>query len=377
MSFSTESHDLEFNPTFSTTVTLSAEATHWAIQICQQAADSEQQWSTFLIAMALRGLQQWLAEGAFFPSLSFDANHPPGQGLNCRVGGFRLCLLAQGGGSDELVPIPEATLDDEDNFAHLYILAEVHEEYDRVDILGGLRRDRLLAYKQQTHMPLNSDHNYMVPLSCFDTPPEDVLLYLNCLNPDMLAASDELSTAGKSQILKLGTGVAVNAGRWLQNQLDAVAETLHWTLMPPLAPNHALMSISTPEDELEAVLRDLDARGVNIPPMARGPFIDLQQQGLPCRLFIQTWTLVESETPEWSLFLILGPIPGQHLPVGTRLRLKDATSTLAAPTLEEGSSSTYLYAQGIGNWEEQFTATIEFPNGIWVELPPFSFDLEI
>ena len=65
MSHSVESpHEFEFEPLGSTAVTLSQAAIDWAVQVCQHNVDVNQQWRTFLRAMALQGFQQWLEAGA-------------------------------------------------------------------------------------------------------------------------------------------------------------------------------------------------------------------------------------------------------------------------------------------------------------------------
>lgn len=376
MSYSTESSDFEFDPLQSTTVTLPASAVDWAVQVCQQEPDTARQWPTFLRAMALKGLQQWLEAGAQDMALYYEASQLSDPGITCRVNDFRLCLVAQGSLSDEVVDVPQSTLDDAANFAHLYILAEVQEEANQVTILSGLRCDRLRLYQQQAGLLANADATYTLPVQCFDTSPEDVLLYLNCLNPEQLSVAHAVSSPSpmaRGLLPTLQPGDLINAGRWLRDQLDAVADGLAWTLLPPLAPTNALMSIRSPAQELEAVLRDLEPAGVLIPNTARGAFTDLQRWGLPFRLYALTWTLFEAQPPEWSLFLFLGPAPGEQLPPGTRLIVQDANAPLVEQTLTPNTDAAYLYAQVIGTWDEQFTATVELPNGTTLNWPPFAF----
>ncbi|WP_017302223.1 DUF1822 family protein [Nodosilinea nodulosa] len=375
MSYTTEPQDFEFEPLRSTTVTLTAESIRWAAEICRREADLAQQWPTFLRAMALAGLQQWLAAGSGGLSLRYAPDQVPTPDRLYRVNDFRLCLVAQGSLSDEVVTIPQGTLDDRTNFAHLYILAEVHEEADQVTILAGLRRDRLLAHCQQTSLVASASGTYTLPVRYFDTSPEDMLLYLSCLNPEQLAAPAPIAATGLPPALGQTTGGLINAGRWLRDQLDTVAETLAWTLLPPLAPGNALMPLpTTPAEQLEAVLLDLAPAGVTIPPTARGAFTDLQPLGLPLRLYALTWTMFETQHPEWSLFLFLGPAAGQHLLPGTGLRVCDAATTLAEQTLTDDGTASYLYAQVIGTWDEQFTVTVKLPNGSTLNWPPFVFN---
>ncbi|MBD2110329.1 MULTISPECIES: DUF1822 family protein [Cyanophyceae] len=377
--------NFEFDPLRSTTVTLPSEAVTWAVQIAQRVPDSTQQWSTFLRAMALQGLQQWLESGAVDLALNYDRYQPPDLEIAGRVGNYRLCLVAQGSLSEEVITIPTATLDDASEFAHLYILAEVQEEVNQVTILAGLRRDRLLAQRRTLGLVSQPNGTYRIPIHCFNTTPEDLLLYLTCLNPAQISgpqvsgtetATAPLFTVPQTSPLPTQTRDSINVGRWLLNQLDAVADSLAWTLMPPLAPATALRSMRTPVEQLEDILRDLRPTGVTIPPNARGAYTDLQTMGLPFRLYALTWTLVEPHPPEWTLFLFLGPAPGEQLPPGTRLIMRDATAVLAEQTLAQGNKSGFLYAQAIGTWDEAFTATVELPNGNTLNWPPFVFQPE-
>ncbi|WP_228053002.1 DUF1822 family protein [Nodosilinea sp. LEGE 07298] len=371
MHHATNLSDYEFDPLQSTTVVLSAPAMEWAVQICQQVT-SGQQWATFLQAIALRGVQDWLESGATGLRFTYDLTQPPIFGVQGEVNGFRLCIVPQGIVSDGQVTIPRSTLDDAQGFAHLYLLAAVQEEADQVTILCGLRRDRLLA-QRDTLVPANED-TYAVPLAYFDTSPEEMLLYLNCLNPT------QLETAAQTTPSRSPSQGVINVGRWLSDRLDTladtVASTLTWALLPPLSVSHAMMSGHTPAEALETVLRELEPAGVVIPPMARGAYTDLQTAGVPLRLYALTWTHLEGPQPEWCLFLVLGPAPGEQLLPGTRLMVRDAATVLADSILSPNQSANHLYAQVFGTWDEAFAVSVELPNGSTVSWPPFVFQPE-
>jgi hypothetical protein len=391
MSDSLDPIDFEFDPQRATTVTLSPEAVSWAVQMGQQVPDEAQQWPTFLRAMALQGLQQWLEAGALDLALYYDLHQPPTPGINGRVGDYRLCLVAQGSLSDDEVAIPAATVQDKTNFAHLYLLAEVQEEVDQVTLLAGLRRDRLLAQQQSLGLTPQPDGTYRIPIHCFDTTPEDVLLYLTCLNPAQIVGPQVsgAETAPAAPIAAsqpspqpVQTRAPINVGRWLQNQLDVAIDGLTWALLPPLDLASALRSrrvtdLREPTEQLEQILRELQPVGVTIPATARATYTDLQSTGFPFRLYALTWIMPAAQPPEWTLFLFLGPVPGEALSPGTRLILRDATTVLAEQTLTQGNENGFLYAQAIGTWNEAFTATVELPNGNTLNWPPFVFQPEI
>lgn len=372
-----------------TTVHLSQLEIDWAVQICQ-AEPEEHQWLTFLQAMALRGVDHWLRQGSTGLALTYDPTHPLGTGIQAEVKGFRLCFVVQGSFSDDQVTIPKATLSQVSKSSHppvppsphLYVLVEVREEADQVTILGGLRRDHLLTYHASGRLIASGD-TYTLPIALFDTEPEDILLYLTCLNPDqLLETATETTPAPATPPTTASTAASttrpwINVGRWLQDRIDSIAanvtETLTWNLLPPLALSHALMAAQSPADTLEAILRELGPAGVEIPAAARGAFTDLQPVGVPLRLYALTWPVWENPEPEWCLFLVLGPTPGHTLPDEVRLQVSDAKGLLADSSLDAHSPAQYLYAQVFGTWEEAFTVAIQRPNGATLHWPPFVF----
>ncbi|BAU44835.1 hypothetical protein O77CONTIG1_04681 [Leptolyngbya sp. O-77] len=375
MRHSTELSDYEFEPLQPTTVALSPAAVDWAAQICQQVPP-EQQWMTFLRALALGGVQQWLEDGVSGLTLTYDPAQPPGLHVQGTVHGFRLCIVPQGTLSDGQVPIPQPTLEDVQGFAHLYLLVEVREEVDQVTILGGLRRDRLLT--QRDALTLNDNGTYTVPVAFFDTAPEEILLYLNCLDPAQLETVGQLpQAASPTQEM---TQEAINVWRWLGDRLDTlsntVTSTLTWALLPPLAMSPALRSSHGPAETLATVLRQLEPAGVMIPATARGAYTDLQRAGVPLRLCALTWTHLEGSQPEWCLLLVLGPTLGEQILPGTRLVVRDAEKILADSTLSPISGANHLYAQVFGTWEEAFRVSVTLPDGSTLSWPPFVFHPE-
>ncbi|MGP1383498.1 MAG: DUF1822 family protein [Thainema sp.] len=368
----TELSDYEFNPLQPTTVILPAPALEWAVRICQRVTLG-QQWATFLQAVALQGVQHWLESGATGIRFIYDHSEPPGSGVQGEVNGFRLCIVPQGTLSEGQVTIPQTTLDSTQGFAHLYLLAEVQEEANQVTILCGLRRDRLLA-QRETLIP-NGNSTYSVPVACFDTSPEEMLLYLNCLTPTQLETSAQETPAQFSTIQE-----SINVGRWLSDRFntltDTVTSTLTWALLPPLSASHAMMSAHTPAEALETVLRELEPAGIVIPAMARGAYTNLQTAGVPLRLYALTWAHLEDSQPEWCLFLVLGPAPNEQMLPGTRLMVRDAATVLAESTLSPSRSTNHLYAQVFGAWDESFTVSVELPNGATLSWPPFIFQPE-
>jgi Protein of unknown function (DUF1822) len=371
-----ETIETDFDDWQSVCISLSPPDLDWAVQMGQAAAgDDEQQWQTFLRAMALAGFRQWLSERPVALPVVCDRRQPPPLAIPCQVNRFRLALLTQGSLSDELVQLPQAALTPP--AAHFYVLIEVLEEFDQVRVLGALRQDRLRAYQLQTPLTLNAEATYSLPLQLFDTQPEQLLLYLSQLEPAAIESSEIAAPAPAVQpaASRLRRPSLINAGRWLQEQLDAAAESLSWMLLSPLTLASATAMRSSTE-ALEDALNELAPTGVTIPSRARGVSIDGQRQGFPGQVYALTWPVYESSLPEWALFLCLGPAANESLPAGIRLTVEDEHGVLAEQSLASESASAYLYAQVFGRWDESFTAVITLPDGSAVPLATFVFEPE-
>jgi hypothetical protein len=176
-----------------------------------------------------------------------------------------------------------------------------------------------------------------------------------------------------SDTLQLLTQPAVNAGRWLMDELDELAQNLSWVLLPSLAPATAMRS---PAEEFEAIVTQLRQTDVEIPLEARGAYRDLRLVGMPLRLYAVTWPLLSGSIPEWTLLLVLGATPGTHLPSGLQLRVSDQTGILVERTLDQQQRGSYMFTRVIGTWDEKFVVTVSLPSGIEQTLPPFSFHPE-
>ncbi|MEM7062548.1 MAG: DUF1822 family protein [Cyanobacteria bacterium P01_B01_bin.77] len=357
-----ENQQFDLVPLSAETVVLSTASTQWATNICQDIADSELQWQSFLRALAVAGISQWLRDAGL--SSTYAKATAPTAEVNLKVGDYRLCVLPIDSLGDEAVTISVGA-----QAAHLYLLAEVQEEVNHVRVVTGLRHDQLQQYMR--HHPNLDDQGYKIPLSQFTVTPEQLLLYLNCLEPEAIiqpARSRPINEVAET----ITTGV-VNVGKWLQGELGAIAEQLAWELLPPLTPAQGFRPV---KEEIEDIVAELISQGIEIPPRARGACKEIAIAGFSCRLYAWTWSLTTDDVPEWSLFLILGPTPGETMPLGIELTVSDQQTVLSRSVLTQETTVTYLYAQVIGYWQEQFTVNIGLPHGSAISLPPFEFQVD-
>lgn len=363
-------------------ITLTPVDLDWVNQQCQSSVDPTRQWQGFLEYMAVRGVQQWLEAGVVDFAIGVESGIAVANHL--RVNGYRLQIVPMGSFSDDWVTLTRSLPEAVNEQPHLYLLVEVIEETDQVIILNGLRGDQLAAVMAQYGIAPNSQTPITLPLTAFTTSPDQALLYLTCLDPialspqplvpaaqpmiDAPSPSSGAETASETSLV----APLINVSQWLNNQLDAIAEQLAWTLLPPLTPS-PLRGVRTPVEELEAIVYELDPQRMAIPPRARGAYQELQLGGLPLRLYAMVWAVVESAEPEWSLMVFLGAGEGDRLPDGLQLQIHDQAEILADQTFRANVGSDFLYAQVIGLWDESFTVTLALPNGVSLTLPPFTY----
>lgn len=351
---------------------------------------------------------------------------------NLRVGEFNLCLVAIGSLSDQTIDLPRAVVDLPEFTAHFYVVLEILEEQEQAKVWGFLRHDQLISLRQSVNLPAERDWTYALPAAWFDYNPDHLLLHLRCLEPAAIplpqAPTNRLATLAAMQaelmallprlqspdaqlwqvltweqgaavltspelldwlyqlqtkdapslirrstdVLQLLTQPAMNLGRWLQDELDEIAQSLSWVLLPSLPT--ATTPLRSPGEEIDVILTQLGRTGMAIPSQARGGYKDLSLAEAPLRLYIVTWPHLSPENvPEWTLLLILGAQSGHNLPHGTRLRVSDQTDVLLERVLEQNVNDSHLYARVAGTWDEKFLVTLGLDSGPALTLPPFTF----
>ncbi|MDZ8226911.1 DUF1822 family protein [Nostoc sp. ChiVER01] len=447
---------LDFDALPISAVILSPDDIDQAAEISNQITDESKQWQIYLNCLALSAFEQWLESRAESLTINRDkctilqpifANFISSV-ANLQVGEFKVCLIATGSLTDEMVSLPRVVVDLPEFIPHFYVLVEVLEEEEAANVYAFLPYQELRESVQITS--LQSDWNYQLPISSFDDNPDRLLLYLRCLepsaislpaiptnrtailakiqnqlvellpqlqsprrelsevltweqasavftNPELLnwlytlqkqniatgnvemgSAKPESSGyfASLQDLIKLITQPALNAGRWLWDELDDLAASLSWVLLPSFADASQMRPIRSPEEEFEVIVTQLRQRGLEIPVQGRGAYQDLLLAGIPLRMYAVTWHLVsESGKPEWSLLLILGAPALSSLPSNIKFRVSDQTGILDERGLNAESEDFYIFTRVVGNWDEKFLVSVSLMDDVEVTLPPFAFDL--
>jgi hypothetical protein len=295
---------LDFESFSATGIELTPQQIGQAAVLSDRIIDTEEQWQTYLNALALFGFQTWLEErdnslvmdtsncSLMQPSL---ANYINGV-FNLTIGEYKLCLLTNGVAIDEFISIDRALIELPEYTPHLYIVVNVIEERSEVEIASFIPYNELIQRRQTANLTADADWTYQIPLAWFHAQPDDILLYLRCLEPSAIAlptpiavniqpsdleslipqlqsgiplpeiltweraipilsnpsllqwlyelqttqptTRDALNTLGDrlSDTIAGVTQTAINVRAWLNDELDALAQ-LAWTLLP--APAYA------------------------------------------------------------------------------------------------------------------------------------------
>lgn len=154
----------------------------WSSRMSDTATSEGKQWQTYLNALALQGLEQWLRERLPNHTIHQDTSYLETVGY-LTVNGFRVCVITTEQMLDEVVQIPCIALDKVDLAAHFYIVLEVSEEQGEMIIRGALRYDQFPC-SQWTRS--TNDEFYEFPLDLFDAEPNHLLFYCRFLESSRL-----------------------------------------------------------------------------------------------------------------------------------------------------------------------------------------------
>ncbi|MGV0027009.1 DUF1822 family protein [Phormidesmis priestleyi] len=356
-----------------------------AIHLSRQV-ESEQQWQTYLNALALLSFEKWLERrgSGFFLDQEHCMIVKSQDTTTCHleVNGFKLCLVATESLPSDTIAFPSSVIDSPEFAAHFYVAISIHEEQEHAIVSGFLRHDQLQGHQQPL---LDEEGTYSLPLTWFDDDLNQLLLFLRCADVATIPLPiRSIKLNPHPQLRQLLIQPIVTVGRWLQQQANDLTQELSWVLMPPVGElRSSMLSLSTavplPAEEFQGILTQLERSGLRLPPEARGGYRDVTIIGTPLRLYAVTWDQVStgrnqaSSVREWSLLVILGSQPDTQLPDGIKLQIGDLTDVLVERTLDRSLNHEYLFARAIGTLDEQFLITITLADTSSLTLPPFAF----
>ncbi|MGB3404063.1 MAG: DUF1822 family protein [Microcoleaceae cyanobacterium] len=391
------------------TIALETEQIDTALQQ-SQTVKSEQQWSVYLSQLAQFGLENWLQKrepqltvipGELIPSLESI--------VFLQLGEFKLCLIPSNGMSEPEIIIPRAVIELPEFAAHFYVPVGVAEDLELIGILGFLTYNQLAEEASQIQ-PL-IDWTYAIPREDFNPDTDELLLNLQCLSPstiplpaipdnrqaELAAVKTQLETLlpqatnrplwqvldwteakallthssllnwlndaqpslAISEVLQLLTQPIISVGKWLQNQLDEVSQSLAW--QPLALPMRGFLSTlapsASPVAELEDILNQLQSQyQIQVPPEAA-----CRRENLPndIQLYAITWRRPQNE---WALLLIATTSSEAVSPSAMQWRISDENQVLIDRKLSPEAGQTYLFTQIVGEIGEKFLVNFMIDN---------------
>lgn len=367
---------------------------------------------------------------------------------NLEINDFKLCLIATGGTIDSSIKLPRAVVDLSEFRAHFYVVVRVLEEQGQAHVVGFLRYDQWLTYQKSEPLHPEKDWTYRVPIKWFDLNLNHLLLHLHCLGsntiPLMEGSTNHATKHASAELIETQNGLlrqlshsksietplwqlvtweegvkflttpllldwfyqlqtgqispqvaedpkpllqpALDAGHWLRNELDDVAQSLGWMLLPQFvalrSPQQGLAPQSEPHPqstikEVDFIRKKLSREGITIPSNAGCVYKDLSLAEVPLRLYAVTWLLQDasSNSNEWTLLLIIKKQSEHSTSHTIKLSVKDQTNLLVERLLAPEAEDNYLYARVIGTIDEEFLVTIALETGVAITLPPFTMRL--
>jgi len=339
------------------TIPLSPNQIDQAMKLSDPIDNAVEQWQVYLKILARLGFQQWIQER--MPRLTTTLL--PHDHL--QVGAFKLCIVAIGSFTDELISIPKAAIDQPESMPHFYVLVEVLEEQEQVRICGYLRQDKVIQQYKSSPLRDEGKSSYLLPVDWFQLNTDELLLYLQHLDSAAIALPN------------LASSSLVNVGVWLRNQLDTIASDLSWVLLPPQTYASAMRSARAKQPEIEqfdSIMTGLLEQGVDISSQARGAYRDVQLGNYDLRLYVVAWEISRTDPAEWTLLVTLGTQSGESLPPHIKLRIQDEKKLLDEQILLGQQQTTYMYTQVFGVLNEQFQVAVETANREVLTLPPFT-----
>jgi len=173
---------------------VTSEQIQQALEISHQISNQEKQWKTYLNSLALFSFESWL--DLRVPEMPVNSAkcslwQPKYSNViegvfNLTVNQFKVCLIATGSMDDDVITIPRALIDLPEYVAHFYVIVNVLDEQEEVNIKGFISYDKLLEYKRSVNLQPQQDWTYELSWDCFNSEPDDFLLYLRCLEPNTI-----------------------------------------------------------------------------------------------------------------------------------------------------------------------------------------------
>jgi Protein of unknown function (DUF1822) len=381
---------MTWQSTSNTQIELTATQIEAAIAYSNQTITSDQtatdsapdRWQIYLDYLAYLGLQQWFHDRGLEDCQLIEPL-TIGLPLRLQVGLFQLSILAIGGLIENILTLPPALIEQPELASHFYVWAQVLEEEQTVAVNGFLTYPQLQESSQAPNQAVSQTDAVLasctIPIDAITLDPNQLLLHLRCLEEIAIPLPTSLPVNPAIDRLRPAlTMPKINVGRWINNQIDQLAQEVGWLLMPSLA----VPVMRSVGGNFEAIRSSLQQQGLNIPEYAKGAYRDLPADAASpdmVRLYAVMWLVDPSlpDTSDWILLLVADSpnLSESESPIETlQLAVRDAEQTLFDQVKTRSQNPAILYAQVVGQQDECFWVTVTVNQDHVFAIPPFGFE---
>jgi hypothetical protein len=198
-----------------------------AKEISNQNLSEAYQWAVYLNALALLGFEEWLRER--IPDVkihrdncsifSSDSDRAIDVIYHLSLGGFKLCLISIDSLNNDFAALPKEIINLPEKLAQFYVLYEVLEEEEKLNIYGFLHYNQIVSYCHSINGKTQHERYYHIPLSWFDFEVNNLLLYSCFLSPSAIPVPSvpEFESTNRQNLTltkSIVNKALVNVGNW-------------------------------------------------------------------------------------------------------------------------------------------------------------------
>lgn len=307
------------------------------------------QWQIYLNTLALLGFQRYLKQRNPTITINQDNLNQAFDNISYQtIERFSFCLIILDNLVDELVSIPRKTITSS-HPAHFYVLLEILEEEQQLNIHGFLRHDQLFQHLQK--QDLDSYRSYQLPLSLFDRELNNLLLYTRFLSPSAI----KLPVAASHNTLRktieaVGQTALVNLSQWWNGVFEESWQSTE-SIFNAISNNFAWGYVRS---HIES----------NSFPLSRTKLVDfgILLQNQPIALIVN----VKEENLEKGVLVQIKPLQEEYLPSGLKLKvtlnpntIKPESQEVIAREIDKGIQLEFSEAPG-----RQFQVEVSYQNAV-------------
>jgi hypothetical protein len=388
--------------------------------LSQRFSASSQQWSNYLVGLALAGFTNWLrqrdSQMVADQDDAWDWQATHGHGLavgRIAVQDFQVCVIPTLSCGEPEVALPRAVVDLPEFVAHFYVVVGVEPDLAMAAMLGWLSYEQLVS--QTVHQAADDDWHYLCPVTWFSQHSlADLLLYLRCLPPTAIAlpaipprrALLAQVQAGLLSRLPHGQGTFPQATltwdevtavltsppllQWLRRPTDnspPLSDLLQGLVQPVIQVGQWLQDNAMgnwnlavadqlrgesqdPGNRLTAILMSLQqTQGLWLPADALRIYQDIELGTLALRLYSVIWPAAA----EWMVLWLVEVLADSPVTGDLRLRISDPTECLVAETVNLAMAASDGWGvQVAGDHGDLLFVTLVLSTGESITLAPLA-----